>query len=337
MKDFSVNTNINTPVQKLIDIASSNAHLVVEYPDSTNVSILKLVSSFLCVPKDNIGIGIGSTQILFQLPNLLEYKRAIVPVPTFWEYTTFNRLFDKEIKKIFLNANENFHINNANLQKEIEPSDCVFLCNINNPTSILYRKTDVLELVRNNPETHFVVDETYLLFREDFTNQSLTKEAARYDNLHVVLSFSKFFSIPGIRFGVIVSDRDTVKKYTEKFHIPYSVNPLTEILLNNTLNDTEFIHNSRKFYRTEGVVFFNKLSRILKGRLRCYKPDGCFILAKILTNQNSRYIKDTLRKEGCMIRGGHELTDLDETWLRFSIRSDEDNTLLLSKLDLLLQ
>ena len=93
------------------------------------------------------------------------------------------------------------------IYKTIKVDDCVFICNTNNPTSTIYQKKKLLELIKNNPNVQFVIDETYLIFRSDYFKQSLAKQAQRQKNLHVVMSLSKFFSIRLIQiFRTICKD-----------------------------------------------------------------------------------------------------------------------------------
>ncbi|NTV55222.1 MAG: aminotransferase class I/II-fold pyridoxal phosphate-dependent enzyme [Candidatus Moranbacteria bacterium] len=97
---------------------------------------------------------------------------------------------------------------------------------MNNPTSVLYEKERLLSIVKEFPDVIFVVDETYLLFRSDFSSLTLSDSATTYENLFVIMSLSKFFSLPGIRLGVMVSGALNRENYMNGFHIPYSVNPL---------------------------------------------------------------------------------------------------------------
>lgn len=336
MLDFSVNKNPFSPSRKLLNTIKKNVHLISEYPEGSNKDILKLINEFFHISPNHMGLGIGSTQILFDLPNMLDYKRAVILVPTFWEYTVFNKIIKKPIVRIALKPNDNFQIDYAYLQKKIKPRDCVYVCNVNNPTSVLHKKKDLLQIIDKNQNTHFVVDETYLLFREDYQSQTLAHESIKHKNLHVVISFSKFFSIPGLRLGVLFSNKKYIERYMEMYHIPYSMNPFTKMILENVLSDKSLISKSHSFYAKECLDFYERINEELKGRLFCYKPSGNFILARILTKQDSIEIKDAMEKSGYIIRGGHELIDLDSNWIRFSILSHRSNGLLLRSLDRIL-
>jgi threonine-phosphate decarboxylase len=333
MLDFSMNINSLQSTQSLSGIIKKEIGIIEKYPDYRNTKILKLLENFLNISYKNISLGVGSTQILFDIPKILSYERAIIIVPTFWEYTNFNVRFGKKIKKIILSENNNFKPDYILIQKTIRKGDCVFICNVNSPTSVLYKKKGLLEIIDNNPNTQFVVDETYLLFRSDFARLSFIKQAKDRKNVHVVISLSKFFAIPGIRLGIFISNRKVINAYNNEFHIPYSINPFTTVILSHLLKNTNFIIKTRQFYDKEREQLYEIIKRKLSNRFHCVKPDGNFIMGHILTKQTSQEIKNTLKQKGFVIRGGHELVDVKNKWIRFSIKKRTENRKLIEKLD----
>lgn len=337
MTDHSSNINPVGSTKAAIDAIRKNANIVLEYPDYLNTKINALVHTYFGVPLRNISVAAGSTQILFDIPRLLSYKRAVVIVPTFWEYTILNERSKKRVKKIHLKEEHGFNPDYSLIQKSIKDGDAVFICNVNNPTSKLYKKDDLLKLVKDNPRIQFIVDETYLIFRKDYRKQTLSKEVQKVNNLHIVASLSKFFALPGMRLGVIISNRDTIASYIATVHVPYSIHPLSCTAFEPLLRDKEFTKESQAFYAVERKAFYKKVKEKLKGRLATLAPDGNFIFGRILTGQESSKIVRSLSKRGILIRGGDELSDVSENWIRFSIRSKKDNAALLKTLDEVLE
>lgn len=337
MIDFSTNTNPFGLSRHFIKALKDNIHLVGSYPDYKNQEVLLALEKFIGVPSSNLGLGIGSTQLFFNLPKILQYDRAVIVVPTFWEYVTFNTLFKKQITKINLSMKNDFSPNYDLIQRNIKAGDCVFLCNVNNPTSVLYERKKLLNIIKNNPDTKFVIDETYLLFRGDFYIQSLAKEVLKRKNLYVIMSMSKFFSIPGLRLGVIVSNRKVVEKYNKLFHIPYSVNTFSTKAILSLVNDKDFTIKTRLYFDNERDKLFRLLKVRFPKRLYCINPAANFIFARILTNQNSKDVKKTLEEKGILIRGGHELSGMTNKWLRFSVQKNKHNKTLICALDEILK
>jgi threonine-phosphate decarboxylase len=332
MIDFSLNVSATGPAPTLFALLDDYKKLLFTYPDHTNAKTLKIFSRFLKVPQRNIGLGIGSTQILFDIPHFLTYKRAVVIAPTFWQYTHFNLLSKKRIKKIILDPKRDFQIDFAALDKALRPGDALFLCNVNSPTSVMYDRNDLLELIKKHPEVQFVIDETYLLFRGDFSKNTLLKIAAKSSNVNVIFSLSKFFALPGLRVGILVGPQTVVEKYTKYFHIPYSISGMVPVLLDHILNHTNYVEMTREYYDHERKRFYDHMSTALQDKLSCHEPDGNFMICKILTDSSSVTLKKKLRKKGIIIRGGDELSGLGEKWIRFSILKPEENDLLVKEL-----
>jgi histidinol-phosphate aminotransferase len=101
----------------------------------------------------------------------------------------------------------------------------VVLCNPNAPTGIAVGLDTVERLLQANPEAVVVVDEAYV----DFGAQSAAGLIQKYDNLLVVMTYSKSRSMAGARLGfalagkAIIQDLEKVKYSTN----PYNVNRLT--------------------------------------------------------------------------------------------------------------
>ena len=333
MLDFSTNTNSLGPPHSLIRVLRENVFDVSAYPDYKNKKILSACGRFFGVSFKNIGLGTGSTQILFNIPKMLQYKRAVIIVPTFWEYANFNLLFKRRIKKINLLEEDNFEPNYESIQKNIRSGDCVFICNVNNPTSSIYVKHKLLGLIKGNPHVQFVIDETYLLFRSDYTRQSVVKYVQKQKNLHVVTSLSKLFAIPGMRVGIFVSNRKIIELYNKLFYVPYSINSYSSKSLIDLLSNGVFVEETRNFYDAERKRLYEIIKKKLSHRLRCIEPHGNFIFVRILTSQTSQDIETCLKRRGIIIRGGHELLGVTNKWFRFSIGKKKDNNRFIRELN----
>jgi threonine-phosphate decarboxylase len=338
MIDFSSNINAFAPFGNTQKVIENNAHLFLSYPDSQDASVMALLAEYFSLHTKNIALGIGSTHILFNIPKFLSYERALILNPTFWEYTVFNMQNNKNIHKINTLNNNDAKNDLEALDCEMKKTDCVFICNVNNPTSKMYQKKDLIRLIKKHPETKFVIDETYLLFQTDFDSQTLMEHVQEYGNLFVVTSLSKFFSIPGVRLGILCGHETHVRSYQTKYEIPYSISPIAYPILKDTLSDASRIKQSRTDVSLERTRIIQILqSDTFKGKVELVYPYGCLVLVRILTNHTSEEIKEKLFERGISIRGGHELIDVPNSYIRFSIRSAEENTTLLDTLHAILK
>lgn len=90
--------------------------------------------------------------------------------------------------------------------------DMIFLCNPNNPTLDTLNREKLLKIIRKNQNCHFVIDETELVFNADYSERTLINETINNTNLSVITSVSKFFGVPGLRCGFIITNEVNTKK-----------------------------------------------------------------------------------------------------------------------------
>lgn len=332
--DFSNNLNgIETPDYAL-DAIKSNYQIFTQYDGQEPNMAVVSISKFSKIDAKNIAWCNGSTQAFFSLPRLLPKGKILIVGPTFWEYPMANsRIKGNKINFFLTKEEDNFVPNYADLASIIKNSKVVYLCNPNNPTSVLYDKKNIINLIKRNKNIDFVVDETYLIFREDYYDQTLTKLSCKLPNLYVVTSFSKIYSLPGIRMGYMTSHQRNIEKY-QKFNIPYIHNPLVNKLLPTLLDDRLFSNKVRSFYASERKNFYSSLINSHIPGLEVFKPDANFILAKILAkNLDAKFVEKNLAKQGLIVRDASIYKGLDEKWIRFSIKSSNDNRKLLKALN----
>lgn len=331
--DFSNNLNALGPPRVILDLIKRNSEIFLNYDGQEAGVAMESISKEMSLPIDSIAWCNGSTQAFFTLPRVLEKGKILIIGPTFWEYPMANhRVKENEITFHMAHESEGFNLNYGKLSNDIKGSKVVYLCNPNNPTSILYDKEKLVNLIISNRETDFVIDETYLLFRDDYKDQTFIGMAYNLENLYVVTSFSKFFTLPGIRMGFIISNPINITEY-KKFDIPYLHNPLANLLVPLLLNDNEFIGRTRNYYAEERKRFYEDLiSRKIK-YLNIFRPDANFIIAKVLSkDKTSKDIESKLAKNGLIIRDARIYKGLDDKWLRFSIRTRKENQMLLNNL-----
>jgi len=92
---------------------------------------------------------------------------------------------------------------------DIKNKTLIYLCNPNNPFGLLTEK-EIVELAKKTKGI-VAVDETYI----DFAGESVIDEFEKLPNLLVLRSFSKGYSLAGLRIGYIVGPRDLIDKISK--------------------------------------------------------------------------------------------------------------------------
>jgi histidinol-phosphate/aromatic aminotransferase/cobyric acid decarboxylase-like protein len=108
----------------------------------------------------------------------------------------------------------------------VKDAGLIYVCNPNNPTGSLTKKSDIEWLVANKPAGSVVmVDEAYIHFagKEENTVVGLV---AQDKDVIVLRTFSKLYGMAGLRCGVAIGRPDLIKK-TRGFGINW--NPVTSV------------------------------------------------------------------------------------------------------------
>ena len=336
MIDFSQNFNALGVPRGLNDFVSQNVDSLFSYPQLQNTEVNFSIASLINCKTESVKYVNGSTEAFYSLPKILNKPKTLIVQPTFWEYEVANRKNGIATKTFALKESENFSLNVEMLEKQLEKDSVVYLCNPNNPTSTLTNKATLIEIISKHKEVLFVVDETYLLFGHDYSRLTLTKKAQNLSNLYIVSSLSKFFSLPGIRAGFLVSTPKNILLFS-KCQTPYASSSLSEEVAKWAVGQTKFIAETRNYYLKARKIFYKDLAKSLKGRLLPFKPDANFILAKILANYTSTQVAEKLKKKGLLVRDGIELSGLENVWLRFAIKKPDENRRLISELKTVLK
>jgi threonine-phosphate decarboxylase len=99
----------------------------------------------------------------------------------------------------------------------------VFLCNPNNPTGSALTIDQLQRLIHGNPQSLFVIDESYIEFTRSAT--SLIASLHSFPNVLILRSLTKSCRIPGLRIGFVLGHKEKIRTIRE-YKMPWSVNRL---------------------------------------------------------------------------------------------------------------
>ena len=171
-------------------------------------------------------------------------KGAVFPSLTYSFYPVFANLHQVPYETVPLR--EDFSVDVAGLSGK---GKLTVLANPNAPTGLALPLDQVEALVASNPGHVVVVDEAYV----DFGAASAAALLGRYENLLVVMTYSKSRSMAGARLGFALGSRELIAdlerlKYATN---PYNVNRLTLRLGEAAVDsDPYFRANARRIMAT---------------------------------------------------------------------------------------
>lgn len=203
----------------------------------------KLASLYGCQP-GNVFLSNGSDDILNFAFMAFAQDGAVFPGLTYSFYPVFADLHKVPYATVPLK--EDFTVDVEGL---CGTGKFTVLANPNAPTGIALPLSEVEKILASNPDRVVVIDEAYV----DFGGESAAGLIDQYDNLLVVMTYSKSRSMAGARLGFALASRPIIQdleklKYSTN---PYNVNRLTLKLGEAAVDsDAYFRDNAKKIMAT---------------------------------------------------------------------------------------
>lgn len=243
------------------------------YPDDSYTDLKKAINAYVGYEPKNITVGNGSSELLdLCIKTFVDKDEKILSLdPTFSMYSIYAQVFSA--KYIGAKAEDDFELNVDSIIAEIKESDpkLVILCNPNNPTGTLLTKDEVRKIVKST-DALIALDEAYM----EFSDESLIDEVMEYDNLLIVKTLSKAFSLAGIRAGYIVANEGLITSI-EKVRAPYNLNSLSAYIATKALEQKERMYDYIKDVKEQREVIYNALVDL---NVKTYKSGANFVFFK---------------------------------------------------------
>ena len=304
------------------------------YPEPGAEAMRAELASYHGLPEENILVGNGSTEFIYLLPQVLRPKKAVMVEPSFSEHRNSLESVGCVVENFLTLENKGFVPDTERLCSEIANGcDVAYLCNPANPTGILLSKKEVLKITEECRRygVMLVVDEAFIDFAEE---ESVKREAITMDNLIVIRSMTKFFSMAGLRLGYVIASKRLIKRF-EAAKPPWSVNTLAILAGMESLKDTDYIKRTREWLEQEKLFLmqgFNNLSYF-----KTYPTEVNYILVKILLDGiTTRGIQERLLKQGILIRDCSSFIGLGDNFFRVAVRKRVENIFLLDSMNKML-
>ncbi|KAF6242398.1 aminotransferase class I/II [Nitrosopumilus sp. b1] len=325
--DFSSNTNpLGSPplVKKII---KEKLDTIGIYPDSDSLELRKNIHSYTKIPLEQIVVGNGATEIIYNFAHAFLSKKTpvLIPIPTFSEYENAVQLRGSCVS-FFKTMNLNDDLEEF-LQK-IPKNGCVFVCNPNNPTGVLLPKKKmelIINRAKKNSSTVFV-DECFIELVPE-SNETIIKLISKFDNLFVLRSLTKSFGLAGLRIGYGLGNKKIIS-ILSNLKIPWNVSGIAQESAIASLKDKTFLKKSNQLIRQEYEFLRKNISNI--DGFYCNESKTNFILIK--TKVKSKILQKKLFKKNILIRDCSTFRGLDENHIRIAIKNRNENQLLVKQL-----
>ena len=329
--DFSASINPLGPSLRAIRVLRQGLWAVRHYPDPDAHDLRQALATHFGIDPSCFLIGNGSSELIYLLPAALSLKRALIVGPAFSEYAWAMTQWGGQCSYVLAERKEQYR---PPIQKIIDclgdhrAVDAVFLCNPNSPTAQILNRHELLQIVQCAAKhgRWMVLDETFIDFCEE---ESLSRDIAQHPRLLVLRSFTKFYGLPGLRIGYLVSHPHVIQQL-QGHQPPWSVNALAQTAALAALKDRGHRRKSLAFMKEERERFSQALTT-LPG-VHVFSSAANFLLLELPQTLPVSTVVETLRQSRILVRDCSDVPGINGWTIRVSINTPRDNNVLVGAL-----
>ena len=233
---IKLNTNENPypaspAVARAVDATATRLHL---YPEPTSEGVRRAAAALYRTQPENVLVGNGSDELLALCFKACaaEHGRVAYTVPTYSLYRTLADIAGCTAVEVeALDGSVPRGVVDAR-------ADIVFLCTPNSPLGYEIPASRIVEVAEQSKGL-VVVDEAYV----DFGGTSALPLIERFDNVLVLRTLSKSFSLAGARLGLAFADQRLIAELT-KVKDSYNVSRLAQAAGQAALEDPDWMRSN---------------------------------------------------------------------------------------------
>ena len=317
---IKLNTNENPypPSPKVVDRIKEDANALLRlYPSPMADPLRKKAAEVYSVHQDNILAGNGADDLLSILVRSFvnQGDPVVLTDPT---YTLYDTLVTIQEGKIFrVSLNDDFDIPEEFIKRDAK---LTFLANPNSPSGIFIPVERIEGFVKGLSGV-LVVDEAYV----DFACETAIPLIHKYPNIVILRTFSKSFSLAGLRIGLAFAHHGLIQGMT-KVKDSYNLNRMSIAAATAALDDIRWMEeNVAKIKKTRESLIVS----LRKMGFQVYPSQSNFILARI-PDRNLRDVYEELKRRGILVR--YFDTQRLQDCIRITIGTDDEISALLSEM-----
>lgn len=287
------------------------------YPDPVGTELRRIAASLYGVAPEQILVGNGSDDILAMLMRACvgPGDKVAYPVPTYSLYDTLVQMHDGVAVRLPFTPDFRLPAGLAGANAKL-----TIVCNPNSPSGTL---TPLEELARLATKVSglLVVDEAYV----DFADGNALPLLARADNVVVLRTLSKSYSLAGMRIGLALAARGVIDELM-KVKDSYNISRLSLVAGAAALEDQEWMRDNRQRIRATRGRLIDALRAL---GYEVPQSEANFVLARRPGLDQERVYLG-LKERGVLVRY-FRIDGLADA-LRITVGTDEEVDALLAAL-----
>ena len=295
------------------------------YPDPLANELRDMIASANGLDRDQVLLGNGGDELLFD--TALAFggpgRTFLNMPPTFSVYVNNAQLTNTSIINVPRRAD--FKVNEDAVVERLAQGDIDYtiVTSPNNPTGDTV--SDLLaKRMLEASDTLVMVDEAYFEFSR-FTVRPLLEQ---FENLVILRTFSKAFSLAGVRLGYLLGSEAALREI-KKVRQPYSVDAVSQAI-------GRVIYENRAQFEPGIDAIIDERARVIEALnalpgITAFDSQANYVLFRFDSSIDAGQVWQRLFDGGVLVRDFSRAKDL-ENCLRVSIGTEAENTRFLDTL-----
>ncbi|MBD2138394.1 threonine-phosphate decarboxylase [Anabaena sp. FACHB-1237] len=331
--DFSASISPLGPPDSVITAITSELGNLRNYPDPDYSDLRLALSHFHQIHQDCILPGNGSAELLTLVGrDLASLSATVLVTPAFGDYYRALQAYDARVLSLSVDLTTDLLINfnvhpriGVSLDINREESG-LLINNPHNPTGKLFVWESIVPYLEQFALV--VVDEAFMDFVPPEQEQSMIALVEEYENLVVLRSLTKFYSLAGLRLGYAIAHPDRLATW-KSWRDPWPVNTLAVAAAIAALKDIEYQVNSWEWLPTARKFLFDGLSSLPGLKPIPGAANYLLVESEYSTVELQRQL---LQRYQILIRDCASFKELGDRYFRVAVRSQLDHETLLTAL-----
>jgi histidinol-phosphate/aromatic aminotransferase/cobyric acid decarboxylase-like protein len=301
-------------------------------PPAHGEGLIETIAEVRGIFPANLCLGGGSSHLIFTCLPALTSRRSRVMIldPMYGEYAhVLERVLQLDVTRHCLKEDNAFRIDT---RRFIDHARCVrphmvVIVNPNSPTGRYWPREELLEFLRQLPDTLCLVDETYI----DYVHsaESLETEVCNFDNLVVLKSMSKIYALSGLRAAYLAAPQPILRQVA-RLIAPWSVSLPAQVAAIEALRDPGY-YQAR--YRETDALRFQALESLcgLEG-VELFDSCANFFLLKT-GSTSATWLVQALERDGIFIRHCDSMScQFHDNFVRLAVKKKDQNIRIIAAL-----
>ncbi len=334
--DFSSNISPMPIPTGIKDAIVAHLEEVRMLPEVDSFSLRKALGIRYGLDPDQFLVGSGTTEWIYALPKLLEPDRVVIPLPTYSDYEDASLMAERDVDLFVMPLPAEGIYSSEQLMESLLSRvgkgnrEVIFLCNPNNPTGAFTPPELIREACATRPNSIWIIDESYAHFVAEDDKSSLLGQGGLPSNAIILRSFSKIYSIPGLRIGCIVGPKEIISGLSTQAR-PWAVNRLAQVAGEYLISHPSIEDEVRRYCANEKAFILAQIQG-LGDYLEPIEGTTNFILFRVKEPYKAAQLTGYLRSKGILIRNCGNFKGLYGEYIRISIKDRLGNEILIESL-----